>query len=417
MDRDRRITRRGLAGLAAALLAASGATLLDAPQAGALTVSPGGALTVVMLGNGHGHGMSQYGARGAAIAGLGTARILRFYYPGTTLVNDRRPRIRVQISGAGARLTVVAVDDLTVTGSTDPLPSAGVREYRLAQGAGSGLVLQRLDDTPGATWTRVGTGLPDGATFHRTSWAPLRLVRPGGAETDYFGFLSAFRNTASGRAGGVTTVNRVGLDNYTAGVVSSEMPTTWQRAAVNAQAVAARTYGAYAMAHPQSRHYDICDTSWCQVYGGHDRYDAAGQQVWSDYRRAARATANEVLEYDGSPVFAQFSASNGGWTVAGDEPYLQSRQDPYDNSTSGDPYLYYRRKVSISALASALGLKTITQVAVTSRDGNGTWQGRVLAGYVVGTDGSGAATRLSLSGSDFAAAFGIGTTWFALRTT
>src|SRR5205814_4572851 len=141
------------------------------------------------------------------------------------------------------------------------------------------------------------------------------------------------------------------------GVVPSEMPTSWQAAAVNAQAIAARTYGAYAMAFPQGAHYDICDTTQCQVYGGHAHYDSAFLLVWSDYPRAAAATANQVLEYNGQPIFAQFSASNGGWSVAGGQPYLTARADPYDTDTSGDPYLYYRRSVTAAHLASYFGLK------------------------------------------------------------
>ena len=42
--------------------------------------------TVVLRGHGfgHGHGMSQYGAQGAAKQGLGYKQIVNFYYPRTT---------------------------------------------------------------------------------------------------------------------------------------------------------------------------------------------------------------------------------------------------------------------------------------------------------------------------------------------
>src|SRR5690242_7070936 len=43
-----------------------------------------GVFTLAGHGFGHGHGMSQYGARGAAQSGLTATQILNFYYPGTT---------------------------------------------------------------------------------------------------------------------------------------------------------------------------------------------------------------------------------------------------------------------------------------------------------------------------------------------
>ena len=47
-----------------------------------------------------------------------------------------------------------------------------------------------------------------------------------------------------------------------------EIPASWSAEAVQAQAVAARTYASYEREHPQSAAYQLCDTSSCQVYGG-----------------------------------------------------------------------------------------------------------------------------------------------------
>jgi peptidoglycan hydrolase-like amidase len=407
--------RSGGIGVVLTLVLAAAAATLGGSPAGALTRAPTGSVTVTLLGNGHGHGMSQYGARGAAIAGLTAPQIVAFYYPGTKLVQRPDSRIRVQLSGTGSRLTVLPAADLTVTGLAGPLPTAGVKRYRLVAGSGDGLWLQSLAATAGARWRLVQAKLPDGAAFHRTGWGAVRVLLSDGTSSDYFGFLAARRNSASGTGGGVLAVNKVSMDNYAAGVVPEEVPTSWQRAAVNAQAIAARTYGAYAVDHPASRNYDICDSSWCQVYGGHAHYDAAGHLVWSDYPRAAKATAGQVLEYDGAAIFAQFSASNGGWMVAGGQPYLVAKADPYDDPASGDPYLFYKRKYPVASLAGYFGLAKATAVVISKRDGNGTWNGRVLAGYVEGFDAQGRPKKVAASGSDFASAFGVGTTWFNLR--
>ena len=416
MDRARthRAARIGVT-LTLALTAAVAA--LGGGPAQALTLQPTGSVTVTLLGNGHGHGLSQYGARGAAMAGLTAPQIVAFYYPNTKLVQRPDTRIRVQLSGTGSRLTVLPADDLTVTGIDGALPTAGVKRYRLVAGSGDGLWLQALSSKAGVGWQLVQAKLPDGASFHRKSWAAVRVLLTDGTSRDYFGFVGARRNTSSGTSGGVMAVNKVSMDNYTAGVVPSEMPTSWQRAAVNAQAIAARTYGAYAVDHPASRLYDICDTTWCQVYGGHAHYDAAGRQIWGDYPRAATATAGQVLEYGGAAIFAQFSASNGGWTVDGGQPYLVSKADPYDNAASGDPYLFYKRKMSVASLADYFGLAKATAVVISKRDGNGTWNGRVIAGYVEGFDANGKPAKVAATGYDFANAFGAGTTWFNLRAT
>jgi peptidoglycan hydrolase-like amidase len=409
--------RAARAALALTLALGGGVAVLGAPPAGAVIVEPTGSVTVTLLGNGHGHGMSQYGAKGAALAGLSAKKIVAFYYPGTTLGPGPGRRIRVQLSGSRPQLTVWPAKDLTVTGVDDPLPVTGVAQYRLAQGRGAGLVLQQLSSKPGATWTKVRAGLPNGAVFRRTGAAPVRVAMANGTSRDYYGLLAAWRTTARGAAGGVLTVDRVSLNHYTAGVVPMEVPTSWPHAAVNAQAIAARTYGAYAMDHPAARRYDICDTSWCQVYGGAAQYDAAGRMTWHDYPRAATATAGKVLTYRGAAIFAQFGASNGGWSVAGGQPYLIAQADPYDNEASGDPYLFYKRRYPVASLAGYFGLAEVTAVVVSKRDGNGTWNGRVLAGYVEGMDAHGKPAKIAVSGSDFANVFGVGTTWFNLRAT
>jgi SpoIID/LytB domain protein len=411
--RSHRAARIGVT-LTLMLLAACAA--LGGGSAAALTLQPAGSVTVTMLGNGHGHGMSQYGARGAAMAGLSAQQIVAFYYPGTKLVADPRGRIRVQVSGTGTRLTVLPATDLTVTGVDGALPTTDVKRYRLVAGPGDGLWLQRLGTQAGAEWTLVHARLPNGAAFHRTSQAPVRVLMPDGTSRDYFGRLIARRTTPSG-TGGVMTVNKVNMDDYAAGVVPKEVPTSWPRAAVNAQAIAARTYGAYAVDHPANRNYDICDTSWCQVYGGHAQYDSTGRLVWSDYPRAATATAGQVLEYAGAAIFAQFGSSDGGWTVDGGQPYLVSKADPYDNAASGDPWLFYKKKFPAASLARAFGLAKATAVVISKRDGNGTWNGRVIAGYVEGFDANGQPMKVRATGFDFASAFGVGTTWFNLRAT
>ena len=397
---------------AAALTAVAG--LGAGPAAGVavhetVTIGSASALAGQVRGNGHGRGMSQYGARGAARAGLSYPRILAFYYPGTTLTTLPRRMIRVKLPYTGRTTTIGVASGITLTGITGPLPTAGVARYRLVGGSGTTVTLQKLPTAvAGRTprWTTVRGGLPNRAEFFRHG-QPIRVYEVGGPWTDYAGHLRAVRTS-----GGVFTVNRLLLDKYVAGVVPSEMPDSWERAALDAQAVAARTYAANALADPSNAEYDICATETCQVYGGFAHYDSSGQRLTSQDAVPATDTANQILTYRGRPAFTQFSASNGGWSVNGGQPYLVAKSDPYDTPQRAlDPYIGATWKVSVAAVARYFGLAKLTTINITSRDGHGTWQGRVLGGSVTGVDASGKKRTVPADGFDFAGAFKLGTTW------
>ena len=92
---------RAAARASAALIAAALVVPLLSSPTGAVSVSESftvpatGSFTIVGHGFGHGHGMSQYGANGAAHKGLTHQQILAFYYPGTTPAKTVRLAPRV----------------------------------------------------------------------------------------------------------------------------------------------------------------------------------------------------------------------------------------------------------------------------------------------------------------------------------
>ena len=397
-----------LASIAAATAALTAAVTTTAGAESA-TLSPTGSVVVTLRGNGHGHGMSQYGARGAAAKGLRYDKILAFYYPGTTLTTIAPSTIRVRLSGFSNALTVAANSGLKATGFSGPLTTTGISQYRFVP-YGTSFALQQLAAKAGSTWRTLRTDLGNGATFGRTGNAPTRVFRADGSSVRYLGVIKATRSGA-----GAYPVNRVSLDDYTAGVVPSEMPTSWQAQAVNAQAVAARSYGRYAVENEPKKYYDICDTTQCQVYNGRTQYDRAGRTVGNDYQPAAVATANRVLRYQGKTVFAQFSASNGGCIADGGKPYLRAKSDPYDAGAPGNPYLNYTRKVGVSSLAAEYGFGKLTGIAINGRDGGGSWGGRVTSARLTGTDKAGRAKSVTVTGYSLQWAFGAGTTLFTVR--
>ena len=128
--------------------------------------------------------------------------------------------------------------------------------------------------------------------------------------------------------GGVTVVNRLPMDSYVRGVVPLEIGTNdaSDLAAVQAQAVAARSYAYMRLAGP-SRPYDLVGTVQDQVYGGANAESRTGNQ-------AVESTAGLVLLYDGRVVSAPYHANCGGSTAApedswnvGSEPYLKRVSD------------------------------------------------------------------------------------------
>jgi peptidoglycan hydrolase-like amidase len=121
-----------------------------------------------------------------------------------------------------------------------------------------------------------------------------------------------------------------------------------------------------------------------------------------------------VLTYHGTTIFAQFSASDGGWSVDGGQPYLKAVADPYDTTAAGDPYINYTKVVHVASIAHYYGLKTVTKIAITQRDGNGIWGGRTLVGVITGTDSAHKPKSVPTTGFGLQAAFGVGTTWFEL---
>lgn len=388
---NKKVQTSALAAVGALIVAS--AVSLGAHSAGAFTTEvyrapASGSWVVDARGNGHGHGLSQYGARGAAIAGLSATQILAFYYPGTTLTTLGASNIRVWITDAGGATTVPAQAGLSLSG-VGSLSTPGVSRWRLVP-SGAGLALQRFT----SAWATARAGLPSTATF-ASSTGVVRMYHGSGASSAYRGTVSAVRSGS-----GEITVNRLSLDAYVRGVIPNEMSSSWQAAAVRSQAVAARSYARYEVVNAGGGAYDICDTTNCQVYRG-----MSSEQSGSD--AAVAATSNQVLTYQGRPAFTQFAASNGGVMVAGGQPYLVGKPDPYDNAASGDPYLAMTRTVSVAHVAGYYGLARVTEIDITGRAGGGTWGGIVTTAVVRGTNSAGAARAVSTTGNGLANAFGL----------
>jgi stage II sporulation protein D len=351
-----------------AVLLAAALVLPTAPHADATTPRREPAsITVSTMGNGHGKGLSQYGARKRAEEGQTYRQIVEHYYPGTQWgVADGS--IRVLLTGAPtAALVVVARTGLKArsSGHTWRLPAKRdgktVKRWRIKPAGARSQIAYRT-----GAWHVWRT--PAGAAELTAGGRPMTLV---GASS----YRGALRLTDAG------TVNVVGVDAYVRGVISREVFASWKPAALQSQAVAARTYAVFERGNvPATRDYDLCDTAACQVYGG-----VAAETPSTD--AAVAATAGEILTFDGAPAFTQFSASNGGYSVAGGLPYLVAEADPYDEGVIGeDPY--ERTFTGEQVTQHWTGLGDLVSVEVLERDGRGPYDGRATLIRVTGTEGS-----------------------------
>lgn len=145
-------------------------------------------------------------------------------------------------------------------------------------------------------------------------------------------YTGGFEYTLSG--GGVQVVNVTDLENYVKGVVPYEMSGDWPLAALEAQAVCARTYACRDSKHLGTYGFDVCSGTDCQVYNGVSLATARSNQ-------AVDNTAGLRLYYEGDLIQnAVYHASNGGATEdaknvwGAEKGYLKGKTDPYESKTS-----------------------------------------------------------------------------------
>lgn len=248
---------------------------------------------------GHGLGMSQYGAYGMALQGWTYDQILRFYYTGVEIGDYAEPEKVILydriVDGYGTISTQVNPNDLRqITGLNTVFTKYLAPSTEIYIDGNTYVVETVIDD------------------FNATLTIPVEIK---------------YENI------NYTQMDTMPFAEYMAGI--GEVPNNWPVESVKAQVVAARTYvmgtcGA-------ERICPICSTSSCQVYVGGD-----------GKKEIAETTKGKVILYNGEPIIAYYSASHRGHSsnlasVWGgqDLPYIQPvNDDPYayKDYTVCDPY-------------------------------------------------------------------------------
>jgi len=207
----------------------------------------------------------------------------------------------------------------------------------------------------------------------------IQVLLKDGSSKKYLGALEV-----STRDDHLQLINVLDMETYLRGVVSNEMQSKSPAAALEAQAICARSW-AYRNLHKHGPDgFDVCDGTHCQVYGG-----AGSQHPTTD--AAVSQTTGLVITYMNELASVMYSSDAGGVTQDYAElkgttrhPYLTSVMDPPEIPHRCWTQRFQLNELETKLLASGIReAKGLTSIAV-SKTGTG---GRVLTVALIGPDG------------------------------
>ncbi|MEY3635627.1 MAG: hypothetical protein RL147_56 [Actinomycetota bacterium] len=341
-------------------------------------------------GYGHGVGMSQMGARSKALAGENAASILNYYYKDVALeaVDDTKI-LRVNI---GHQLTSARM--LTRTqGATMQIFSGDIGDAQGIQPLATIPAMSTLNFS--ILGTTVIPSITTGKNVSSISGNRIFTVRWSGtrylAGVDAVMTLSHANRKSNYRYGQVQVraikagslgfrlaiTNSVRLaDEYLWGV--SEMPSFWPIAALEAQAIASRSYALSKAGVVRT----ACD---CDLYGEITDQKFLGyakeiEKKWGVvWKAAVTNTAGMVLTQAGKPITAWFGSSSGGITETAlnawgsERTFTHSVEDVASLDPTLNPNFFkWERSITQSVVATAYLLPDVVNLEILTRNPSGT---------------------------------------------
>jgi SpoIID/LytB domain protein len=272
------------------------------------------------------------------------------------------------------------------SGPDGAVPIATSVESSGTPGSGSG---DPTDPEATSASNKPRTGTTQGSSLSAFS---------GGATIAFNGrrYRGSIEFTAGG--GSLRITNSVDLEDYLKGMGEILTP-TWPSAALQSQAIAARTYALRTMAIDGQ----VCPTQRCQVYLG-------AQAEYGKMNSAVDATRGKVLTYGGKLAATFYSASGGGTIATPEEGFGGgSSQQPYLKAGSyptGD-VLAWTVRMPLSEVARRVGYGGSPRGVSVTRVGA---SGRAMEVTVDGSSGP-----LRVGGPKFDAALGLKSTFFTIN--
>ena len=380
-------------------------------------------------GWGHGVGMSQVGAFGMASEGKSADQILKHYYSGATvgtMRDDKEIRVNLRNRTTGFKVRSEALlsggGGITIDfGAPEVDGDAGdvfafaldgdqVRVTKNGKTVGSGKSI-------GIRW--AGTRYPSTTSMDDARPTVLNLVDPkasfttGGHRYRYGTVKVVARAT-----GGVTKIEVTNVlrlhDEYLYGI--GEMPSSWPKAALQAQAIAARTFALHKFGTGKVQ--ALCQ---CHVYNGvRDQnfvgYTKETSAKGANWRAAVNAThksstTSKVVVYKGKLAQTFYSASTGGRTqnvkdVWGSNiPYLRSVSDKWSTQKKYNPHHASWGPVARSQkqIAKVFGLPDVKTLDATQRYASGALKSATAT--------SSKGKKVTISGSTFISRTALTSNW------
>jgi len=361
---------------------------------------PAADVEFVGFGNGSGSGMGQWGAFGyAALDHESYKWILAHYYGGTTLSTSmnqvsKDPLVSVDLNENDGAPVVVT------SGSAF---SFGGRGFRAGQAVRAALASGRwtLSEASGCSstkWLPVASGLvnpvarPSSLLPSATEKQVLTICEAHGVDLPVRGIVKAYDSP-----GGAVTLSILPIEQYVQSVISTEVSWSWGVfggtvgspqghawgfQALEAQAVASRSYvGAELVSGGWEPYATACD-SYCQSYTG-----MANESALAD--AAVVDTSGQILERNALPVLAQYSASTGGYSFRGQFPAVADGGDAVCIKSSFytcNPCHRWYASVPVRTIERTFAsVGKLAEVVVTKRNGLGALDGRAETVEIIGT--------------------------------
>jgi SpoIID/LytB domain protein len=363
--------------------------------------------------------MSQIGARGQALEGRTAQEILNYYYPGTQVTPyPDNALIRVNIANQISTFNLAVANgkgnfsiylgDLKVGELAEPFGTYDGTFSGIFENQAGGIVPMLTSPTaklaplpPSVSWTirwEPGTVLTISTSLETNQYAygqiNLKVVRT--PITSYMAVTNTLRLH----------------DEYLWGL--GEVPSSWPAAALEAQAIAARTYALTKLERVRAE----CD---CNIYNStRDQrfvgFSKESEAIWGiKWKEAVNRTLIDsdnalVVTLDGKPVNAFYFSSSGGNTqnikeVWGTQfSYLQGVPDPWSlNMELNRRYALWSRFVSQQAMAQAFSLPDVVNFTIDAKTATGSVA--LITGY------SSSGTKNTLTGEAFRARVLLPSTW------
>ena len=203
----------------------------------------------------------------------------------------------------------------------------------------------------------------DGGDLHISS------IQRGCGQPSYSGMIE-LRSTAEG----IVMVNELSVEDYLCRVVPSEMPASYEKEALKAQAVCARSYAYRQMqelAYPEYEAH-VNDSTDFQVYGNSKMQESTSSAV--------EETAGEVVLYQGEIAVTYYYSTSCGrttgleaWGAKEPAEYLRSVEvkDEEGDYEKDLPWYRWEAEIPVATLSNLAGLNlgkdlgTLLNVEVT----------------------------------------------------